>query len=286
MDAEEWACSAFSTAKEYDEVNTVDKESARGYAAKVFRQAKEALEGSANGWQTFLDRVRCMVSISLEKMGGDRPCAARLALGREVLHELPELHDATVSAEVRQKRFTIAARAMCHNIGLVAEVAWEDPGVGKEEEKSRLLNPASVDAGPQQDPASRICRRSVYVPDTGRVLWVYSSSSPMKPLGVTFLNAISLAGTFHDEGLDCMEPGQEQWLTRVRLSVPTQKSASCHVQPPYVWKLLCRCAGMFHWSRAKHSRVFAHRPSLSRRPACPIRGEARATTGAGSCCPL
>jgi hypothetical protein len=196
------------------------KESARSYAANVFRQAKESLEASANGWQTFLDRVRSMVSRSLEKRAGDRPCAARLALGREVLHELPELQDATVSAEVRQKRFKIAARAMCHNIDLVAELAWEDPGVGKQEVKSHLLNPASVDAGLQQDPAGRICRRTVYVPAAGRVLWLYSSSSPMKPLGVTFLNAISLAGTFHDDGLDCMEPGQEHWLTTVRPSAP------------------------------------------------------------------
>jgi hypothetical protein len=224
MDPEGWALSAFSTAKDYDETDTVDKESARGYAAKVFRQAKESLEGSANGWQTFLDRVRSMVSKNLEKKGGDKPCGARLALGREVLHELPELQDATVSAEVREERFKVAARAMCHNIDLVAELAWEDPGVGIEEEKSHLLNPASVDAGPQQDTEGRIFRRSAYLPQMDRIVWLYSSETPAQPLAITFLNAVSLAGTFFDHVLSCIDDDQQEWMKAVRPSVPPKSA--------------------------------------------------------------
>jgi hypothetical protein len=216
--------SAVSTVNDCDQANAIDKETARGRAAEVFQLARESLEGPENEWQRFLERVRIMLSRSLGKMAVGTPCVARLALAREVLHVLPELQDATVSAEVRQKCFRIAARAMCHNIDLVAELAWEDPGVGKGE-KSHLLNPASVDAGPQQDPAGRIRRKSVYVPDTGRVLWLYSSSSPRKPLGVTFLNAISLAGAFKEEALESTdEIDQEEWLTTVRFFNSSLKS--------------------------------------------------------------
>lgn len=93
-----------------------------------------------------------------------------------------------------------------------------------------------------------LSRKSVFVPQMGRNIWVYSSQSPTQPLAVTFLNAISLTGSFpQTSDLHCRENGRQQWMTGVRPSLSFTRLEFL----PYLGKADCGTSIQFALARSQ-----------------------------------
>ncbi len=200
---------------------TLTRSSARALAKFLMQLAFKSLGHNPTEWQAMLEHLKAALSKSLGKSTHDKPRVARVALGRALLLELPELRDPADPTQILQEQYNAEVHFLSNgetDLEPDLQCPYSDVDEDEDEEEDGYpFVPQFAEAMQQGQHAGTICRTSMILPHLGQAIWVYASQAAIPSLAVTLLNAISLAGTFcPSSGLDCTGNDQREAVTQVR----------------------------------------------------------------------